>query len=85
VIKAGNSGQYGRYVLIDHNDGLYTLYAGIGDLKINEGQTVEAGDIIGDIAKNSDIKDGGCTLSCARAQVGRPSIKLVSPKINHIG
>jgi len=59
VKKIGVSVQYGRYILMDHGDGVYTLYAGLGNVKVTEGQVVKAGESLGDIAKNGDIKGGG--------------------------
>lgn len=41
-----NAGGYGYYVMIDHGDGLVTLYGHCSRLLAREGQTVEAGDVI---------------------------------------
>jgi murein DD-endopeptidase MepM/ murein hydrolase activator NlpD len=59
VIKSGSSAQYGKYVLIDHGDGVFTLYAGIANIKVSEGQEVEAGQTLGEVAQTGDIKGGG--------------------------
>lgn len=59
VAKIGSDAQYGRYVLLDHSDEVFTLYAGLNNIKVTQGQTVKAGEIIGDIAKTGDIKGGG--------------------------
>ncbi|MFZ5647062.1 MAG: murein hydrolase activator EnvC family protein [Bacillota bacterium] len=59
VIKIGTDVQHGRYILMDHGDGIYTLYAGIGNIKVVEGQTVKAGEVIGDVARTGDVKGGG--------------------------
>ncbi|MCL6478517.1 MAG: M23 family metallopeptidase [Peptococcaceae bacterium] len=59
VIKVGSSPQYGRYVLIDHNDGAFTLYAGLGNIKVSEGRAVKTGEVVGDIAKTGDVEGGG--------------------------
>ncbi|MFZ5631790.1 MAG: murein hydrolase activator EnvC family protein [Bacillota bacterium] len=59
VMKVGSSAQYGRYVLIDHGDGAFTLYAGLGNVKVSEGQAVKTGEVVGDIAKTGDVKGGG--------------------------
>jgi len=81
VIKIGSSRQYGRYVLVDHNDGLFTLYAGMGNLKISEGQAVKAGDTIGDIAKNSDTEDGVLHFELREgANLVDPLLRLDLPK-----
>lgn len=59
VVKVGSDAQHGRYVLMNHGDGIYTLYAGIANIKVTEGQTVRAGEMIGEVAKTGDIKGGG--------------------------
>ncbi|MEW6609325.1 MAG: M23 family metallopeptidase, partial [bacterium] len=38
---------YGDYIVIDHGDGLYTLYAHLNARNVAEGQQVNTGDIIG--------------------------------------
>jgi beta-lactamase regulating signal transducer with metallopeptidase domain len=37
---------YGNVVVVDHGDGLKTLYAHLGDLKVEEGQSVAKGDVL---------------------------------------
>ncbi|MFZ5642278.1 MAG: M23 family metallopeptidase [Bacillota bacterium] len=59
VKKVGNDVKYGKYILIDHGEGVYTLYAGLGNIMITEGKTVKAGETVADIAKAGDIKGGG--------------------------
>ena len=61
-LKAANSGKvigigdtdktcqgasYGKWILIEHNNGLSTLYAHLSLIKVSEGQTVESGELIG--------------------------------------
>lgn len=41
-----NAGGYGYYVMIDHGNGLVTLYAHCSQLTVQAGQTVSAGDVI---------------------------------------
>ncbi len=59
VKKVGSHPLYGRYVQIDHSGGVYTLYAGLGGVKVIEGQAVKAGEIIGDVARTGYLKEGG--------------------------
>lgn len=59
VKKVGSDQKYGRYVVLDHGEGVYTLYAGIENVKVAEGQTVEAGQAVGDTARAGDVSGGG--------------------------
>ncbi|MBD2509967.1 peptidoglycan DD-metalloendopeptidase family protein [Nostoc muscorum FACHB-395] len=47
VIFAGWYGGYGRAVIIDHGNGLTTLYGHTSELYVSEGQAVERGQAIG--------------------------------------
>lgn len=46
VVAATYSGSYGNWILIDHGNGVQTGYAHNQDLLIEEGATVEAGELI---------------------------------------
>ena len=46
VIAAGSAGDYGDRVIIDHGDGVSTLYAHASKLLVSVGDTVEQGDVI---------------------------------------
>lgn len=46
TVSKYNAGGYGYYVMIDHGNGLATLYGHCSKLLAKAGQTVEAGDII---------------------------------------
>jgi len=39
--------QYGKYIMIEHNNNLSTLYAHLSSQRVEEGETVSQGDIIG--------------------------------------
>jgi murein DD-endopeptidase MepM/ murein hydrolase activator NlpD len=39
--------QYGKWVLIKHNNGLATLYAHLSDISVQEGQAIATGQVIG--------------------------------------
>lgn len=45
-VKGGDGNDY-HYVLIGHSDGIMTLYGHMYDIYVEEGQTVERGEIIG--------------------------------------
>ena len=50
VTKVRNQGRrrgYGKYVILDHGNGLTTLYAHLASWKVNVGDTIQAGDTIG--------------------------------------
>lgn len=46
TVSQYNAGGYGYYVMIDHGNGLSTLYGHNSKLLVRVGQTVEAGDIV---------------------------------------
>ncbi|HZG37590.1 MAG TPA: M23 family metallopeptidase, partial [Nodosilinea sp.] len=46
VIFSGWYGGYGQTVIVDHGDGLSTLYAHASRLMVNEGQAVQQGQAI---------------------------------------
>lgn len=47
VIFAGSRGGYGSTVIVDHGDGLSSLYAHMSQINASEGTTVRRGDIVG--------------------------------------
>lgn len=47
VVSAGNSGGYGNKVVIDHGNGMRTVYAHLDSIGVSSGQTVAAGSKIG--------------------------------------
>lgn len=50
VTKVRNQGRrrgYGKYVILDHGNGLTTLYAHLAKWQVNVGDTLQAGDTIG--------------------------------------
>ena len=50
VVKVRNQGRrrgYGKYVILDHGNGLTTLYAHLASWQVNVGDTLQAGDTIG--------------------------------------
>lgn len=46
VVTASYSSSGGNYVMIDHGNGLYTVYMHASSLCVSSGQTVSAGDVI---------------------------------------
>jgi murein DD-endopeptidase MepM/ murein hydrolase activator NlpD len=49
VVRSGNEGKYGKTVLIDHGDGVTTLYAHASRLLVEEGDRVDAGESIAEV------------------------------------
>lgn len=47
VVSAGDRGGYGNCVIIDHGNGVETLYAHFDELKVSVGDKVSAGDVVG--------------------------------------
>lgn len=45
--QCGHGGGYGNYVIIDHGNGMSTLYAHCQSINVKQGQTVTKGDVIG--------------------------------------
>jgi len=55
IIGTGNTdatpgckgGSFGKWVMIQHDDGLNTMYAHLSQISVNQGQSVATGDVIG--------------------------------------
>lgn len=47
VVSAGWSGGYGRMIEIDHGNGFSTRYGHLSSIKVEEGQTIRLGQVIG--------------------------------------
>lgn len=47
VVKADWFKGYGKLVIIDHKDGMYTLYGNLSQVDVSNGDRVEAGKVIG--------------------------------------
>jgi murein DD-endopeptidase MepM/ murein hydrolase activator NlpD len=47
VVSAGVSGGYGKCVMIDHGDGLVSVYAHMSRISVSKGQTLATGQSIG--------------------------------------
>lgn len=51
----GWNGGYGNYVILDHGDGMQTLYAHQDYLSVAVGDTVEAGDVLGRMGNSGRV------------------------------
>jgi len=56
VLEAGRAGSYGNYVLIDHGEGLQTLYAHASRLLVKRGQRVDAGDEVALVGQSGNAR-----------------------------
>ncbi|WP_155987896.1 LysM peptidoglycan-binding domain-containing M23 family metallopeptidase, partial [Gorillibacterium massiliense] len=54
VTSAGYRSDYGKYIIIDHNNGYKTLYGHLSRIDVTQGQTVEKGDRIGIMGSTGD-------------------------------
>lgn len=54
VIVAGDGRGYGRYVVLDHGNGLRTLYAHLLDIGVRPGDRVARGEQIGRVGKSGN-------------------------------
>ena len=56
VLEAGRGGRYGKYVLIDHGNGLQTLYAHASRLLVKRGQKVDGGDEVALVGQTGNAR-----------------------------
>lgn len=81
VKRTGDSPVLGKYVLIEHESGSFTLYGQLARATVGEGQAVQAGQVIGEVGATGDIPGGGLHFEI------RENNKLVDPltrlQINH--
>ena len=51
VVKVAYKYDNGKYIIINHNNGYYSLYAHLADFTVKEGQTVARGQVIGSMGR----------------------------------
>jgi len=80
VKRTGDSASVGKYVLLEHDEGNFTLYGQLARVMVNDGQVVQAGQTIGEIGTVGDISGGGLHFEM------RENNKLVDPliKLQHL-
>lgn len=54
VIVGGAGAAYGNHVLVDHGDGIWTLYAHLSVVNVAHGQSVAAGDSVGTVGSTGN-------------------------------
>ena len=52
VFYAGNFGNYGKTIIIDHGDGLRSVYSRIAEIFVQPGQTVQRGALVGRVGNS---------------------------------
>lgn len=67
-------GGYGNYVIIDHGDGIHTLYGHMAYLLVKEGDTVQQGDAIGKMGNTGNSY--GATGLHLHFEVRKGNLKL---------
>lgn len=55
VVEVGSKPEYGNYIKIKHNDGIYTVYAYCSTLIAKKGQQVKQGDIIAKVGDTEGL------------------------------
>jgi len=59
VKTAGNSASYGRYVMVEHEDGVVSLYAHMSKVCVKAGDSVLKGDKVGEVGSTGNAT-GAC-------------------------
>jgi len=73
VKRTGDSAAVGKYVLLEHDQGSFSLYGELARVAVNEGQQVQAGQTVGEIGTEGDIPGGGLHFEM------RENNKLIDP------
>jgi len=61
VVYVGTLRGYENFVIIEHDDGFYTTYAGLGDIAVDTDELVDTGDVLGKRGKGNvhfEIREG---------------------------
>lgn len=59
VMAVGDSTSYGLYVILEHEDGLKSLYAHLGEISVRDGEAVTAGGTVGLVGSTGNAT-GAC-------------------------
>lgn len=59
VVKEGEDPSLGKFVLLDHGEGCYTLYGGLGRVQVTRGEQVASGQVLGEVGSKADFPGGG--------------------------
>lgn len=81
VMRIGEDAGLGKYVLLEHGQGAYTLYAGLTGILVSEGQRVEVRQKLGDVGGKGDVPGGGLHFEVReKANLVDPLTVLEMPK-----
>jgi len=56
VVRAGDEGAYGKTVIIDHGDGIATLYAHASAIRVDEGDEVGQDQVIAEVGRTGNAR-----------------------------
>lgn len=70
VVRSGSDGKYGKTVVIDHGDGVTTLYAHASRVLVEEGDRVDQGEAIAEVGASGNAR--GTHLHFEVRRAGRP-------------
>ncbi len=59
VEKISSSPIYGKYIKINHGNGVYSLYAGVDNITVKIEESVETGKVIAQCSAEGDFDEGG--------------------------
>jgi len=55
VTFAGEADGYGRLVIVDHGQGLVTMYCHLSRIRVEVGQQLAAGDVLGEVGATGRV------------------------------
>lgn len=70
VVRAGDEGAYGKTVIVDHGDGIATLYAHASEIRVDEGDEVGQDQVIAEVGRTGNAR--GTHLHFEVRRNGRP-------------
>ena len=55
IVSVGKMEGYRTYIIVDHGNGVYTVYGNLENAQVEEGQTVKRGNVIGKTPKDKSL------------------------------
>ncbi len=80
VVKADWFKGYGRLVIIDHKNGMYTLYGNLSQVDVNNGDRVERGKVIGLAGDTGSLKGSKLYFEVRRNGEAEDPLLWLAPK-----